>query len=443
VGISENAKKEKNFVPRSTDMISPSDDLAIVGKEKNARKLADEYGWQLKDGLKVFAESLSRTNAGMAETLVSPRSEVIRKTMSQIHFKELYGVNPVALSRGNKIFYGGITRIRINMGDTLLLQGPWERFHIIKNSPQPRALTFATPLEGEILRPQKAKLAVVWLALALLKVIVFKIQLSVALMYGALGMIITGVLPVDEAYRGADWMTVFLLAGLIPLGMAFEKTRTAAFITQKVMEFLGHPTPIVLLAAVGVMSPFFTLVISNVGATVLLVPHCMNRAVMAGGDPRMAALVVGLSSSNTFVLPTHQVNALIMRPGGYRTVDYAGHLLIPGIAHVLKVRIIAEMEDRIALLQDRKKMSRDEALGSHVKAALQEICDATVTADDGIVHIQVQGRKLRKTGVTSPKLQIQLKKQIRVDSMREIMEAISGILEITEMNCDIDSPHYH
>jgi di/tricarboxylate transporter len=71
------------------------------------------------------------------------------------------------------------------------------------------------------------------------------------------------------------------------------------------------------------MTSFFTLVISNVGATVLLVPLCMNMALMAGGDPRMAALVVGLSASNTFVLPTHQVNALIMRPGGYRTVDYA------------------------------------------------------------------------------------------------------------------------
>jgi len=323
VGISEAAKRQKNFVPRSGDKISPNDDLAIVGKEKNVRKLADEYGWEIKAGLQVFAESLSRTNAGMAETVVSPRSELIGKTMNEVHFKDLYGVNPVALAKGNKIFYGGLTQIRMNMGDTLLLQGPWERFHILKNRPQPRALTFATPLEGEILRPHKAKLAMAWLAVALFQIIVFKIQLSVALMSGALGMIITGVLSVDEAYRAVDWMTVFLLAGLIPLGMAFEKTGTAAFIAQKVLEFIGQPTPIVLLAAVGIMTSFFTLVISNVGATVLLVPLCMNMAVMAGGDPRMAALVVGLSASNTFVLPTHQVNALIMRPGGYRTVDYA------------------------------------------------------------------------------------------------------------------------
>ena len=89
------------------------------------------------------------------------------------------------------------------------------------------------------------------------------------------------------------------------------------------MNWLQQPPELVLLLVVGLLSTVFTLVASNVGATVLLVPLCMNMAVMAGGDPRMAALVVGLSASNTFVLPTHQVNALIMRPGGYRTVDYA------------------------------------------------------------------------------------------------------------------------
>ena len=209
------------------------------------------------------------------------------------------------------------------MGDTLLLQGPWERFHIINDRPQPRALAFVSQLEGEIMRPQKAVLAITWLAVALLQIIIFKVQLSVALMSGALGMIITGVLSVDEAYRSVDWMTVFLLAGLIPLGIAFEKTGTAALIAKTVLGVIGQPSPIVLLAVVGLMTSFFTLVVSNVGATVLLVPLCMNMAVIAGGDPRMAALVVGLSASNTFVLPTHQVNALVMRPGGYRTVDYA------------------------------------------------------------------------------------------------------------------------
>jgi di/tricarboxylate transporter len=323
VAMSFTSEKEKTLVPQSTDTISPGDDIAVIGQKKMVRLMAAEYGWEIKDSLDVFAESLSVVHAGMVETVVSPRSELIGKTMKEANFKEMYGVNPVALFTGSKIIYSNLIRCQLQMGDTLLLQGPWEKFHILKSQPQPRALTFATALEGEIMRPEKAKMALTWLVVALVQIIFFKVQLSVALMSGALGMIITGVLSVDEAYRSVDWMTVFLLAGLIPLGVAFEKTGTAAFIAELVLGMLGHPSPIVLLAAVGIMTSFFTLVISNVGATVLLVPLCMNMAVMAGGDPRMAALVVGLSASNTFVLPTHQVNALIMRPGGYRTVDYA------------------------------------------------------------------------------------------------------------------------
>ncbi len=323
LAVGHASTKDKNFVPRSSEELQPGDELAVVGRRKNVMKMAEEMGWEVKDSLESFAEALSRTNAGMAETIVSPRSELIGNTMSEVDFKALYGVTPLALFKGNRIYYSGLAHIRLNMGDTLLLFGPWERFHILKNHPQPRSLTFSTPLEGEILRPEKASLALLWLGVALLQVIFLKMQLSVALMSGALGMIITGVLKVDEAYTAVDWMTVFLLAGLIPLGMAFEQTGTAAYIAEGVLGVIGEPAPIVLLAVIGLMTSFFTLVISNVGATVLLVPLCMNMALMANGDPRMAALVVGLSASNTFVLPTHQVNALIMRPGSYRTVDYA------------------------------------------------------------------------------------------------------------------------
>jgi len=105
VAINHAARKEKNFVPRSIDEILSGDDIAVVGREQNVKKLAQEYGWQIKDGLDIFAESLARTNAGMAETIVSPRSELIGKTMSEINFKELYGVNPVALFKGNMMWF--------------------------------------------------------------------------------------------------------------------------------------------------------------------------------------------------------------------------------------------------------------------------------------------------------------------------------------------------
>jgi di/tricarboxylate transporter len=155
-------------------------------------------------------------------------------------------------------------------------------------------------------------------------------QLSVCLMTGALGMIVTRVLTIDEAYQSVDWRTIFLLAGLIPLGIATEKTGTAAWIAGKVLGALGGSVPeILLLAVVALLATVFTLVISNVGATVLLVPLVVNLATGAGTDPRMAALVVGLATSNSFMLPTHQVNALYMGPGRYRSVDFmkAGGIL--------------------------------------------------------------------------------------------------------------------
>lgn len=172
------------------------------------------------------------------------------------------------------------------------------------------------------MRTEKAKYAVGWLALSLALILVFDVKLSIALLAGALGMVLTNVLSIDEAYMSVDWMTVFLLGGLIPLGLAFQDTGTAAYIATKIMTALGTVPPIVFLAVVGILTSFFTLVVSNVGATVLLVPLAINMAHIAGTDPRMAALVVALSASNTFILPTHQVNALVMRPGGYRTVDY-------------------------------------------------------------------------------------------------------------------------
>ncbi|MFO7988610.1 MAG: SLC13 family permease [Desulfotignum sp.] len=323
IGISSPTAKTTNQVPRSHDEISANCDVAVVGKWENIEKLAEEYGWEIKDGLETFADTLANTNAGVAEVVVSPRSDLIGTTLNEANFKEQYQLNPLVLFKGNKKIYSGLTFIPLSQGDTLLLQGPWDRFHILNNKPKPRPLVFASPLEGEILRPQKAILAVFWLAIALVQIVFFHVALAVALMSGALGMIITRVLTVDEAYSSVDWMTVFLLGGLIPLGIAFERSGTAAFIAEGVLGLVGTPAPIVLLAVIGLMTTFFTLVISNVGATVLLVPLCMNMAMMAGVDPRMAALVVGLSASNSFVLPTHQVNALVMRPGGFRTIDYA------------------------------------------------------------------------------------------------------------------------
>jgi di/tricarboxylate transporter len=308
-----------NFTPMPEDVIEPGDTLAVIGAPDMIVKLARAQGWQIKKDLEIFAEPLSPNNAGIMEVIVSPRSDLTRSTLKSSEFRRKYGVNPLALFRGNKTYVAGISTLTLETGDALLLQGRWEKFHFLKEK---HGLIFTENVQGEILRTDKIKFAVGCLLLSLTMIMVFHVQLSIALLAGALCMVLTRVMSIDEAYQSVDWMTVFLLGGLIPLGIAFEKTGAAKLIAETIMSMIGTVSPLVLLTVIGMLTSFFTLVVSNVGATVLMVPLAMNMAGSAGADPRMAALVVAVACSNTFILPTHQVNALVMRPGGYRTIDY-------------------------------------------------------------------------------------------------------------------------
>ena len=94
------------------------------------------------------------------------------------------------------------------------------------------------------------------------------------------------------------------------------------YIALNLLENLGNLTPLILMVVVALLTSMFSLVTSNVGATVLMVPLAMNMAMQIGADPKIMALTVGIAASNTFILPTHQVNALLMRPGGYKTIDF-------------------------------------------------------------------------------------------------------------------------
>lgn len=308
-----------NFSPDLTETISGGDTLAVEGPPELVVKMVRSFGWQIKEDLELFAESLSPNNAGIMETIITPRSELVGSTLQTFSFRKKNGVNPLAIFRGNKTFVGGISTMILQPGDALLLQGPWEKFHYLKEK---QGLVFTEDVQGEIIRNDKMKFAVGSLLLALTMILGFHVQLSIALLSGAMAMVLSNVLSIDEAYESVDWMTVFLLGGLIPLGIAFEKTGAAKLIAETIMGTIGTVSPLILLTVIAILTSFFTLVASNVGATVLMVPLAMNMAGTAGADPRIAALVVGVACSNTFILPTHQVNALIMRPGGYKTLDY-------------------------------------------------------------------------------------------------------------------------
>lgn len=311
----------------SADMALHSDtELVVFGRKEDVDRMAAAEGMEIKDRLETYRFDLDTNKSGTVEAVVSPRSSLVGKTLAEVNLRDRFRVSTLSVYRPEGTYRAQLGDMRLRVGDVLHLFGSWRR---LKTLQQEGGLLFNIPTETEYMRPEKAIWAGVWLAIALGMIMIFKIQLSVSLMTGALGMILTRVLSIDEAYTSVDWRTIFLLAGLIPLGIATEKTGTAAWIAHTVLSLIGDVSPIVLMTVIGILSTLFTLVISNVGATVLLVPLVVNMAIAANADPRMAALVVGLATSNSFVLPTHQVNALYMGPGRYRTVDFmkAGSLV--------------------------------------------------------------------------------------------------------------------
>ncbi|EFK07184.1 TrkA-C domain protein [delta proteobacterium NaphS2] len=305
--------------PASDTVIRAGIDLVAYGPEKDVRRMAESEGMVLKDQVEVFKNDLADHASGTVEAVVAPRSSLEGKTLEEANLKDRFQITPLAIYRQGETYRAQIGDLLLRVGDAIVLHGDWKRLQLLQKE---GSLLFTTPVDMELIRPEKALFAGLWLAVALTMILVFRIQLSVCLMTGALGMVITRVLSIDEAYHSVDWRTIFLLAGLIPLGIATEKTGTAAWIAQTVLAATGEVQPIVLLTIIGLLSTVFTLVISNVGATVLLVPLVVNLAIAAHADPRMAALVVGLATSNSFILPTHQVNALYMGPGRYRSVDF-------------------------------------------------------------------------------------------------------------------------
>ena len=304
--------------PRET-VIEAGCDLAVIGRPEDVRRWAARCQLTLAPELDVFTEIMDPARSGIAEVVVPPSSGHVGKSLGELRLRKRFGVSVLAVHRGGKTVTEHLRDWVLKSGDALVVHATWE--HLARLDADP-GFVVATDYPREELRPHKAPWALLFFAVALGLVLFTDLKLSLALLTGAMGMVVSRVLTMDEAYRAVSWTTVFLLASLIPLGLAFETSGAAAWIAHQTLGLMGDVPTWVLQAAIAALATFFTLVMSNVGATVLLVPLAVNIALQAGADPALFALTVALATSNSFLIPTHQVNALIMGPGGYRNADF-------------------------------------------------------------------------------------------------------------------------
>jgi di/tricarboxylate transporter len=205
-------------------------------------------------------------------------------------------------------------------GQALIVYGRWSDIRKLKSN-EDLVVVSPIPLSRTDEQKKNSTFAVASLGIAILLVLL-GYKLSLGFLTGAVLMILTGVIPVDEVYKGIDWKTVFLLSGLIPLGIAFEQSGAAQYTADFVINIIETWGTIPIMFVVGLLATLFSLFMSNVAATVLLVPLVIIMGENFGISPRALALLVAISASNSFILPTHQVNAFLMGLGGYSNKDY-------------------------------------------------------------------------------------------------------------------------
>jgi di/tricarboxylate transporter len=244
----------------------------------------------------------------------------------------------LAVTRGDQIYRDDLRSVSLRTGDTLVLHSSWRALQEVSED---KDLVVVTDIPREEQRPNKVWQAVGFFLLAKCLALFTNLDLSIAMMTGAIGMLLTGVLNMDEAYRAVNWKTIFVTACLIPLGWSMDTTGTAAWIAQEVLLHLGRASPWILQTSLAILTLLFSQVMSNVGATVMMVPVAISVAVATGGNPSAYALIVAVSSSNTFLLSSgHPALMMVTGPGDYRGKDFlrAG---LPLTVIVLVITLVA------------------------------------------------------------------------------------------------------
>ena len=310
---------EPRMAPPSDEMIWVGTILGVMGSRDVVGRFALDYHCRLQPRVKTFGGLFNPSRAGISEIVIPPGSKMIGQSIGEARLRKRYGISVLAVNRRGNIINEEVREQVLEAGDCLVSHGTWRDVSELQTE---RKFIVATDIPKEEQRPHKVGQALVFFALSIGMIIFTDFRLSIALLAGALGMILTNVLSIDEAYNSVSWKTVFLVASLIPIGMAMELTGTAAWIAQQAMVLLGNMPDIAVQIVIAVLATVFSLVMSNVGATTILVPIAISIALATGANPTMYALIVALSTSNAFILPTHQVNALIIGPGGYRVADF-------------------------------------------------------------------------------------------------------------------------
>ncbi len=306
--------------PGPDTRLQPNDLLMIEGNLERLMEARDALGLIIEAERTMGLERLDSDNVCMIEATLAPRARIAGRTLREIRFRDRYDFSALAIWRQGEVITQRLRDVRLRFGDTLLLQGPRHRLPVLQEGDDFLVLE---PVALSSRRRRKAPVAIGIMGLVLVLVTLVGLPVSVSMVIGAVLMVLSGCLTMDEGYESIEWRSIFLIAGMLPLGMAMEVTGTAQFLADRMMGLLGGFGPLGLLAGVYVLTSLVTEPMSNAAATVLITPIAIEIALGIGASPAPFVLATVIGASTSFLTPVgHQANVLVFGPGGYRFLDY-------------------------------------------------------------------------------------------------------------------------
>ena len=318
----------KQHAAHSDTVLCVDDILYISGNEDIVKVFAEKYGLVLLAGSSgVSDNAIDFYDIGVAEIVLMSSSSVVNKTIRDVAFRTKYNVSVLGICRKNKYILHGIADETIRTGDVLLVQGAWSNIANLEKEDN-EWIVVGRPMEeaAKVTLDYKAPVAAI-IMLAMVVVMVFDfipIAPVTAVMVAGLLMVLTGCFRnVEAAYKTINWESIVLIAAMMPMSLALEKTGVSSWISNALVAGLGSYGPLMLMAGIYFTTSFMTMFISNTATAVLMAPIAMNSALQVGVSPVPLLFAVTLGASLCFASPfSTPPNALVMPAGQYCFADY-------------------------------------------------------------------------------------------------------------------------
>lgn len=308
-------------MPRPDTVLRAGDELLVRCNIEKIKKLEERQGVALKSQLRLRDADLNTDELMLVEAVVAPNSVLAGKSMKDIQFRSTFGAIVLALRhRGGGLVREKLATARLNAGDALLIEIDREGYERLRRS-------HAFVIVSEVGVPQYRKSKVLPALLIVGGVVATAatgtLPIVVGAIIGCVLLVITKCISLEEAYDAVDWKIIFLLAGVLTLGVALEKTGTAAFIARLLVDSIGGFGPVAMLAAFYLLTSLLTEAMSNNATAALLAPIAIATAASLGVDARPFLFAVAFAASASFMTPVgYQTNTMIYAAGQYRFTDF-------------------------------------------------------------------------------------------------------------------------